>query len=387
MAEALTTQRLDLKVAGGTLAAFRFGGLRVGGPTVVAAHGITSSSRAWSAVARALSGRATLVAPDLRGRGASSELPGPFGLATHVADLLALLDDLSLDRAVLVGHSLGAYIVARLAVEHPERVSSVVLIDGGLTIPGLERANPQAFIEAFLGPALARLTLSFPDREAYRDWWRAHPAFAAGDVADSDLVAYADHDLVGEPPRLRSSVCAQAVRADAAELLEVGAAAHRLTVPANLLCAPRGLLDDPNPVIPLGLARSWAARAPAQRRATLVEGANHYTITLGARGAAAAADALAAAAGTIPSASRRSKGQIMGISDKLDGLTQKAKDAAAEHHDQILGAVQKAEAVADQRTGGKYHEQITKAGGKAQAYVARLSSKAAEADAPPGSTA
>ncbi len=75
----------------------------------------------------------------------------------------------------------------------------------------------------------------------------------------------------------------------------------------------------------------------------------------------------------------------MGISDKLGGLTQKAKEAAAAHHDQILGAVQKAESVADQRTGGKYSEQIAKAGGKAKTSLARLSGEATDpgAAAPP----
>lgn len=303
MADALQIDRLDVDVAGGQLAAFRFGPVPAGAPTVVAAHGITASSRAWTAVARALVGRATLVAPDLRGRARSNELPGPYGAAAYAADLLALLDAMGLDRAVLAGHSLGAYIVARLAAEHPERVSSVVMIDGGLTLPGIERVDPQAFIDAFLGPALARLEMSFHSRAAYRDWWRAHPAFAAGDVAGRDLAAYADHDLIGAPPRLRSSVCEPAVRADAAEMFEVGDPAHRLTVPAQLLCAPRGLLDDPHPVQPLELARRWAAQAPGLRTATLVPGANHYTITLGARGAAAVADALAAAAGILPPAS------------------------------------------------------------------------------------
>lgn len=73
----------------------------------------------------------------------------------------------------------------------------------------------------------------------------------------------------------------------------------------------------------------------------------------------------------------------MGISDRLNDLTQKAKDAAAEHHDQILGAVQKAQVAADRQTGGKYQEQIAKAGGKAQEYVGRLKPEADQAAGPP----
>jgi DNA-binding protein H-NS len=62
----------------------------------------------------------------------------------------------------------------------------------------------------------------------------------------------------------------------------------------------------------------------------------------------------------------------MGIADRLRNLTKKAEQAAVEHEDQIHDAVQKAEAAADQRTGGQYHDQIVKAGEKADAYVEHL---------------
>jgi hypothetical protein len=174
-------------------------------------------------------------------------------------------------------------------------VRAAVLVDGGLTIPGTERVDPQRFIDAFLGPALARLKMSFPNREAYRNWWRAHPAIMGSDVEDRDLLAYADHDLVGEPPDMHSSVAERAVRGDADDLFEMGAAAHRLTVPATLLCAPRGLLGEDNPMQPLPLALAWAAGDPGRRRAIEVPGVNHYTIGFGRAGAAAVADAVAGA--------------------------------------------------------------------------------------------
>ena len=167
---------LGVEVSGGRLAAFRLGAERASAPLVIAVHGITSNSRAWLPLARALDGRASVVAVDLRGRAASNGLPGPYGSSAHAADLLALADALEAEDIVVVGHSLGAYIVARFAVEHPQRVHTAILVDGGLTIPGSEGVDPQVFADGFLGPALARLKLTFPSRDAYHDWWRAHPA-------------------------------------------------------------------------------------------------------------------------------------------------------------------------------------------------------------------
>jgi ElaB/YqjD/DUF883 family membrane-anchored ribosome-binding protein len=62
----------------------------------------------------------------------------------------------------------------------------------------------------------------------------------------------------------------------------------------------------------------------------------------------------------------------MGLSDTLKNLRKKAEDTAVEHKDQIHEAVQKAEDAADQRTQGKYHDKIAKAGDMADAYVEKL---------------
>jgi pimeloyl-ACP methyl ester carboxylesterase len=283
------TETIDVPVEGGTLAAFRLSG---GAESVLAVHGITANSRAWLPVARSLEGRAALVAVDLRGRAASSGLPGPYGMEAYARDMLAVLDHCRMERAVLVGHSLGAYAVARLAADHPERVRAAVLVDGGLTDPALQDVDPEPFLAAFLGPALARLELTFADRGAYHDWWRTHPAFATADVADSDLNAYADHDLGGSPPELRSTVVRDAVRADAHELFEMGKPAHRLSVPVEMLRAPRGLQNEATPMIAPELASAWADAEADQRRVLEVPDVNHYTIVMGRSGARAVAQAI-----------------------------------------------------------------------------------------------
>lgn len=285
--------RIDVAVEGGRLAAFRLGAHRADAPSVLAIHGITSTSRTWLASARALGDRAALIAVDLRGRGSSHELPPPFGLDAHVRDMLAVLDHLGLQRATVAGHSLGAYVAARLATTHPDRVERLVLVDGGLIIPeSRQAADPEQFIAAFLSATLARLNMTFPDLAAYVDWWRQHPAVAGADVDPGDLEAYAAHDLVGEPPQLRSSVNPQVVRDDGLDLFSTPDA-ERLQVPALLLGAPKGMIDDPRPMQPLAVVEAWAAADPERRQAAQVPGVNHYTIAWGRHGSRAVANAIA----------------------------------------------------------------------------------------------
>ncbi len=288
------TGRADVAVDGGALATYRVGAARADAPLVLAIHGITSTSRAWLAAARALNDRAAVIAVDLRGRGASHALPGPVGLDAHARDMLAVLDALGLQRAVVVGHSLGAYIAARLAVRHPDRVAQLVLVDGGLTIPESVGADPAQFVQDFLGPTFERLEMTFESVASYQTWWAAHPAVVNADISRADLDAYAAHDLAGEPPRMRSSITPAVVRDDGLDLFGEPDAA-RLTIPAVFLCAPRGMVDDPHPMQPLADVEAWAAGDPQRRRAIPVPDTNHYSIAWGADGARAVADAIAGA--------------------------------------------------------------------------------------------
>lgn len=284
----------DVPVAGGSLHVGRWGD---GDKVVVAAHGITGNHRSWQGVARALGADVSLVAPDLRGRGLSSKLPAPFGMRAHAADLVAILDHLELEHAVLAGHSMGAYVATTAATTDPARWSSVVLVDGGVALPLPRGVDPADMLAGVLGPALARLEMTFADRAAYHDFWRAHPALAEPGAWTEDTRAWLDHDLTGTEPELRSSALLEAVRFDGIELLvdrEVRRAFHGLTQPAVLLRAPRGLLNQVPPLLPDELIDPLRPSWPLQLE-MLVDNTNHYSIILSKRGARAVASHLHAA--------------------------------------------------------------------------------------------
>ncbi|MEV4350061.1 alpha/beta hydrolase [Actinoplanes sp. NPDC049596] len=229
-------EEFDVPVSGGSLRVCRWPG---DGPVVIAAHGITANALTFAPVAD--KARVQLVAPDLRGRARSNQLPGPYGMAAHAADLIAVADHLGVDRVVLAGHSMGGFVVAATAVMYPERVSGVLLIDGGVALPVPPNADVDEVLQAVIGPAIARLGMTFADEQAYLDFFRAHPGLRDG--WSPAVEAYVKRDLAGT----RSSCSLEAVRADATDTLidrVTVDAVHHLAVPARLLWAQRGLQNE-----------------------------------------------------------------------------------------------------------------------------------------------
>ena len=174
----------------------------------------------------------------------------------------------------------------------------MVLVDGGLPLPlpggkaaGMSAAEATA---ATLGPALQRLSMTFPDREAYRDFFRVHPAFAG---AWTDAVAdYVDYDLVddpagdnpvGERPLLRPATSPEAFAEDAADFSggpgRLLPALRGLPSGTVFLRAPRDLIDrEPGLYPPDWLSRHL--QDLPNLRLHEVPGTNHYTILFGEAG-------------------------------------------------------------------------------------------------------
>lgn len=274
--------------AGGELYVGRWA--RPDAPVVVAVHGVTANHLCWAQVAERTG--CTLVAPDLRGRGRSNRLEGAAGMDRHADDLRDLLDGLGLERALLVGHSMGGFVSAAFAHRHPDRCAGVVLVDGGLPLPAPPPGvSTEEVLAATIGPAAQRLTMEFPTPADYLDFWRPHPAL--GESWSPALEAYFLHDLDGT----RSRVSLDAVREDSLDLLDPEAVATRarsLAAGTPFLRAPRGLMDEPGGLYPPELVEALRRDLPHVEIRD-VEGTNHYSILFGETGATAVAAAVDAA--------------------------------------------------------------------------------------------
>ncbi|WP_350348479.1 alpha/beta hydrolase [Agromyces sp. G08B096] len=117
------------------------------GPAIVLLHGHPRTSATWHRVApRLVEAGYRVIAPDLRGYGGST---GPAPAADHAphskravaGDMLAVARRLGADRFHLVGHDRGSYVALRLALDHPEAVDRLVLMDGIPITEHLARAD------------------------------------------------------------------------------------------------------------------------------------------------------------------------------------------------------------------------------------------------------
>jgi pimeloyl-ACP methyl ester carboxylesterase len=127
------------------------------GPALLLIHGITSSSRTWREVMPMLAKDFDVIAPDLPGHGRSGKPRGDYSLGAYASGLRDLLTVLGVEKATVVGHSLGGGVAMQFAYQFPERLERLVLVDsGGLggevslvlraaTLPGAEWVLPVLF--------------------------------------------------------------------------------------------------------------------------------------------------------------------------------------------------------------------------------------------------
>lgn len=112
-----------------------------GDDAVVLIHGFPLAKEIWNAQIPALARTHRVVALDLRGMGGSSVVDGPYLMETLAGDVAAVMDHLSIDRATIVGHSLGGYVALAFARMYVERVARLALVCSRVVADTPEIAN------------------------------------------------------------------------------------------------------------------------------------------------------------------------------------------------------------------------------------------------------
>ncbi|HEY2397844.1 MAG TPA: alpha/beta fold hydrolase [Solirubrobacteraceae bacterium] len=130
------------------------------GPPVVLIHGMLNSSSHWRSVALSLADRHTVIAPDLIGHGDSAAPRGDYSLGAHAASIRDLLSAIGVDRATIVGHSLGGGVAMQFFYQFPQRVERLVLVSSG----GLGREVSPLLRTAALPGMAALLSLTIHPR-------------------------------------------------------------------------------------------------------------------------------------------------------------------------------------------------------------------------------
>ena len=284
-AMSMPTEKFEVPVAGGNLAVFRYGDGQ--GEPVLLIHGVTSSNRAFQLFADELIARGKApYAVDLRGRGDSNSLPGPFGMAQHAKDMVEVINHFKWNKPDVIGHSMGGFVTAALVGLYPEQVGNVIFADGGIPLPMPPGMTIEQIMPLILGPALARLSMTFESKEAYRDYWKPHPAFNRG--WSKELDEYVDYDLRDGKP----STSAQAVEDDSRDLFGdeiIDKALKNLSKETLFIRAPRGLQNEEGGLYPLPILDYIAPQYPKLKIVSL-DDVNHYDMFLHPFGASQIAE-------------------------------------------------------------------------------------------------
>lgn len=219
-------------------------------PAVVFSNSLGTDFRIWNEVVDALSGDYRILLYDKRGHGLSDATPAPYSISDHIEDLSALMGQVGIDRAVIVGLSVGGLIAQGLAASQPDKVRALVLCDTAHKIGNDELWN--ARIDTVTQKGIGAMADGIMER-----WFT--PAYRSPDIAD--FAGYTNM-LVRTTVDGYAGTCAAIRDADMTE------STRALKVP--VLC----IVGDQDGATPPDLVRSTAELIEGARF-EVIEGAGH----------------------------------------------------------------------------------------------------------------
>ena len=242
------------------------------GQSILCIHGITANCRCWDTLADVLAPEYRVMAMDLRGRGQSDKPSQGYALEYHLRDINCLLDDLGLDRAVIMGHSLGAFIGLAFAAEYPDRIDRLILVDAGGDL------SKEQFDKVFVGikPALDRLGQVFPSAEAYLEKMKAAPYIQPWSAVTETYYRYEIEVVEGG---VQTNIAPAHIQEEAENIRKVDCAPYypRIKCDVLILRAPNGLLSQDDILLPEEVIDRMIREIPYAQRFD-VERMNHYGI-------------------------------------------------------------------------------------------------------------
>ena len=243
------------------------------GQTIFCLHGITANSRCWDHLASVLAPEHRVIAMDLRGRGGSDKPATGYSEHYHVKDIQAVLDDLQLDKVILMGHSLGAFLALAFAATYPNRVSKLILVDGGgaLTSQQLDKT-----LEG-IRPSLDRLGKAFPSVEAYLDVMRQSPHMQPW---RNECETYYRYELEELPDgKVQCNIRPANVMEEAQNVRNIPVADYydKLQSKVLILRATQGLVGKDDLLLPASAVNTMLKNIPDAKCLDL-KGANHFSI-------------------------------------------------------------------------------------------------------------
>jgi pimeloyl-ACP methyl ester carboxylesterase len=244
------------------------------GKHVLCVHGLTANCRCWDVTASDLAPAHSVLAMDLRGRGLSDKPSTGYSLPYHMRDILCLLEDLGLRQAVLMGHSLGAFICLAFAAQYPDRAEKIILMDGGgeLTQPQWDK------VALAIKPSLDRLGQVFPSFAAYIANMKQAPFLQPWSQAIEDYFRYETEEVAGG---VRSRIHPDHIREEVGNLRgeEPSRYYSKVRCPVLILRATDGILSQDDLVLPEAAAEKMVSEIPEARRAD-IQGTHHFSILL-----------------------------------------------------------------------------------------------------------
>ncbi len=239
---------------------------------ILCIHGITANCRCWDLLARSLSPGYRVIALDLRGRGRSDKPDTGYSIEAHIRDIRCVLDDLRIDRAVVMGHSLGAFIGLAFAAEHSERVQKLILVDGGGDL------SKEQLDKVFTGikPSLDRLGQVYPGAAAYLSKMRQAPFIQPW---SHTIENYYRYEIEQAADGVRTNIAPAHIIEEADNIRKVKCAAYysRVTCKVLILRATEGLGNDGDLLLPGDVVTRMLREIP-KSHCVNVSGSNHYGI-------------------------------------------------------------------------------------------------------------